>query len=346
MRKPRVFIDRFDADSLGASLAQALTWIGGSQVIAPGARVFIKPNLTWREPTPGVTVNPLFLRRLVESLLPLTPNITIGESEGGQACFRAEEAFEKHGLYGLAKEYGVRVVNLSLDDQDVVTTTVAGRAISVALPRTLLHDVDVFITVPVPKMHALTVASLGFKNQWGCLGDKMRVTQHPQFDRAILAINKALKTRLCICDGTHFLDHTGPLMGEPVPMNVVIAGDDVGAASLACCAVMKIDPMSVPHHRMARREGMFPDSLDAIDFNRHPDEFADRQFSLTRSSINYIHLAAFKTTWINRLFYDSPFADFLHEVLWFIRRNPLVNRILYGKYGAGEARRSGGYPGS
>lgn len=337
----RVFIDRFDPGSLPSAVASALEWTHASRIIQPDARVFVKPNLTWREPTPGVTVTPLFLRRLVEGLLPLTQNITIGESEGGQACFQAEEAFENHGLFALSRDYGVKVVNLSRDRQEVVSTKVAGRPITVSLPRVLLHETDVFITVPVPKMHALTVASLGFKNQWGCLGDKMRVTQHPHFDGAIIAINRAVRTQLCIFDGTYFLDHTGPLMGQAVPMNLIVAGD-VGAASMACCAIMQIDPLSVPHHRVARAEGLFPKALSDLEFNRDPRQFADRQFSLKRSSINYIHLAAFKHTWINRLFYDSPTAGILHEFLWWIRKNPLVSRILYGKYGPGEARRGGG----
>jgi uncharacterized protein (DUF362 family) len=342
----RVFIDRFDAVSLDRLISEALEWIGARQVIDRRARVFIKPNLTWRDPTPGVTVTPIFLQRLIENLLALTPNITVGESEGGQSCFRAEEAFESHGLYRLAKDYGIRVVNLSHDRQQGVSVRVLGKEVQLVLPRLLLDEVDVFITVPVPKMHALTVASLGFKNQWGCLGDKMRVTRHPEFDRAITAINKVVKPRFCIFDGTHFLDHTGPLMGEPVPMNLIIAGNDTGAASLACCAIMQVDPLSIPHHRVACREGMFSASLDAIEFNRQPREFAARRFRLRRSSINYIHLAAFKNRWINRLFYDSAFADGLHEVLWFIRRNGFIRRVLYGKHGPGEARRGGSYSGS
>ena len=88
---------------------------------------------------------------------------------------------------------------------------------------------------------------------------------------------------------------------------------------------------------------MFPASLEDIEFNRQPSEFAERRFRLRRSSINYFHLAAFHNTLINRLFYDSALADALHEVLWFIRRNPLVRRLLYGKYGPGEAKRGGGY---
>src|SRR5262249_23344651 len=290
----RVFVERFEPESLQQRIRESLAWIGAPRVITRGTRVFIKPNLTWRVPTPGVTVSPVFLQKLVENLLPLTDRITIGESEGGQACFYAEDAFEQHGVYDLATTYGVRVVNLSHEPQVDVSTAVLGKPISVALPRLLLREVDVFITVPVPKMHALTVASLGFKNQWGCLGGNMRVTRHPQFDRTILAINRLVKTRFCIFDGTHFLDHTGPLMGEAVPMNLIVAGDDVGAASLACCRIMRLDPMSVPHHRLARRDGMFPESLDGVRCNRDPEEFAGRRFGVESLSVNHLHLGGFR----------------------------------------------------
>lgn len=337
----RVFIGQFGSQCLNYILTEALGWIGADAIIKPGARVFIKPNLTWRVPTLGVTVTPSFLRALVEVLLPITSNITIGESEGGQSCFRAEDAFENHGLYALEREYGIRIVNLSKCRHAVVNAIVNRKPVTVELPSLLLHEVDVFITVPVPKIHAMTGVSLGFKNQWGCLGDKMRVTQHPHFDSAVIAINKLLKPRLCIFDGSYFLDHTGPMMGEAIPMNLIVAGDDVGAASLACCEIMQIDPMSISHHRVARNEGIFPRSVEEIQFNRTPRQFAHRKFRLRRATINYIHLAAFRNGLINRAFYNSVFADGLHEFLWLIRRNALVKRFLYGQHGTGEANRGG-----
>ncbi len=341
-RVSRAYLERFNPEQgPRESVRRALEWLNARAIIAPGSRVFIKPNLTWERPTPGVTVTPAFLHALVEALLPITSDITIGESEGGQACFKAEDAFEAHGLFDLAKEFGVKVVNLSTQPAQRVTTIIAGRSVSVDLPRLLLHEIDTFITVPVPKIHAMTRVSLAFKNQWGCLGDLMRVTMHPQFDDAIVAINKLVKTRLAILDGTYFLDYTGPLMGEPVPMNMVIAADSPGAASFVACEVMKVDPWSIAHHRVARREQMFPASMQEIEVNESPAAFAGRQFKLRRAPLNYLHLAAFNNRQLNRLFYNSPFADGLHEVLWFIRRNPLIKRVLYGRFGAGEANRGG-----
>ena len=339
----RVFLKRTLAGGdLCEDIAAALKWLDAEVVIRPGARVFIKPNLTWRTPTPGVTVTPLFLRALVQALLPYTSNITIGESEGGQSCFLAEDAFETHGLYQLQREFGIRVVNLSKNPQKTVSVEVLGKPVSVQLPSVLLDDTDVFVTVPVPKVHAMTGVSLGFKNQWGCLSDNMRVTKHPQFDTTIVAINKILKPSLCIFDGTYFLDHTGPMMGEAVPMGMVIAGNDAGAASLACCEVMGINPMSIGHHRVALAEGMFPRSIDEIQMSEPASSFQRRKFRLRRAPINYIHLAAFHNSLLNRMFYNSLFADGLHQFLWIVRRNYFVKKFLYGKYGTGEANRGGG----
>ena len=64
----------------------------------------------------------------------------------------------------------------------------------------------------------------------------------------ILREDPAHKTKRCgpgltIFDGTWFLDKTGPMVGEPVPMNLLIASDDSGAGSMACCDIMQIHLM-------------------------------------------------------------------------------------------------------
>ena len=124
-------------------------------------------------------------------------------------------------------------------------------------------------------------------------------------------------------------------------MNLLIAGEP-GASSIACCKLMKIEPMSISHHRVALKEGMMPENDDNILYNNDPLTFVNRKFRLQRTLVNYIQLPAFKSKVINKLFYDSIIADFLHEFLWFIRRNRTICNLLYGNFGAGEARRGGG----
>jgi hypothetical protein len=170
----------------------------------------------------------------------------------------------------------------------------------------------------------------------------MRLRNHPDFARKILAINRLLKPRLSLFDGTYFLDKTGPMIGEPVRRDLLIASDDLGAGDLACCEIMGIDARKVRHLWAAQQEGMVPPSLDGVTLNQALDPFRVRRFTLRRSPINYIALAAFHSKVGTRLFYDSPLAGPIHRVLYAVRKNRLIGRLLYGPAGppAADGRRS------
>jgi uncharacterized protein (DUF362 family) len=181
----RVYASRIFHD-LRSGLRDALEWVGVSEVVSSEARVFLKPNLTWRNHLPGVTTTPVFIEAVVSLLRDCTRNLVVGESDGGYHSSKAEEAFEGHGLYNMKKRYGIQVVNLSNGGSESRSVEIAGRPVSVDLPRFLLEEVDVFITLPVPKVHVMTQVSLGFKNQWGCQPGTMRLRNHPDFATKVL----------------------------------------------------------------------------------------------------------------------------------------------------------------
>ena len=320
-----------------ATLEEAFKWLNVEQLVPSDARVFLKPNLTWKVPILGATTTPAFIEGVVRAMKRFTNNITIGEADGGYHSFKCEEAFQSHGIYRLRDELGVQVVSLSSTPREFQTVEIAGSEVTVELPSILLHDVDVFITLPVPKVHVITRVSLGFKNQWGCQPGTMRLRNHPQFVPKVLAINKLLNPRLALYDGSYFLDRSGPMKGDPVKMDLLIAADDVGVGDLTCCEIMGISPERSKHLRMAMREGMMPSSLTQVELNAPINRFQVRKFTLQRSPINWIALAGFRSALATRLLYDSRVADILHWVLYKIRRNRLVGRFLYGSIGPPES---------
>jgi uncharacterized protein (DUF362 family) len=263
--------------------------------------------------------------------------IYIGESDGGYHSFDVEEAFRGHGLYEIAPRYGVHLVNLSDLPSEEIATSVAGREVTVELPSLLLHEIDLFVTLPVPKIHAMTHVSLAFKNQWGCIPKTMRLRNHPKFSEKIIATNKLLKPRIAIYDGTYFLDRTGPIIGDPIHMNLLIAADDIGAGDFVCCRIMNIDPWKIRHYVAASREGLFPTSINEVILNQPIEPFCLHHFRLKRNLINWIALAAFNNDLLTRLFYDSSFADPIHSILYAMRKNRLIGRFLYGKIGPPKA---------
>jgi uncharacterized protein (DUF362 family) len=183
--------------------------------------------------------------------------------------------------------------------------------------------------MPVPKVHAMTNVSLGFKNQWGCIPDAMRLKYHYQFSHQIVAIHKLLKTKIAVFDGTYFLDRTGPMDGDAVPMKLLIASNDIGAGSLACCKIMNISPRKVRHFQIAKKEGMFPLSIEEIQFNDNIERFNSREFKLERSILNYMALAAFNSKWGTKLVYLSRLAEPIHRVLYAIRGEPSDYKTAY-----------------
>jgi uncharacterized protein (DUF362 family) len=327
----RVFVDVFD-DQRQSSIESALAWLKWGACIAPDTRVFLKPNLTWKTPTPGVTTGPAVLEAVVAILRARTKRIIVGESDGGYHAFKAEEAFETHGLYRLKKNYDIQLVNLSSDVAVKHSVEVGRRQVEIELPRTLLSDIDLFVTLPVPKVHVMTGVSLGFKNQWGCQPSTMRLRNHPVFSSKVMALNKALRPSLALYDGTYFLDKSGPMAGDPIQMNLVIAATDVGAGDLVCCTIMGIDPQRIEHLLYAQREGMMPRSLDGVVLNQNLERFPSHRFSLRRTPLNYIALAAFHSRVLTRFFYDSSAAGPIHTALDRLRRISVIRRLLCGRF--------------
>jgi uncharacterized protein (DUF362 family) len=318
----KVFVSSIDKNSLNDTVLQALEWIEWEKLIKPEHKIFIKPNLTYPFYKPGVTTSPEMIEALISVLKTRCKNITIGESDGGSRGWKAEEAFEGHNLYNIAKKNDIQLVNLGKMPSEFFESVVDGKIIKIHLPSFLIHDTDVFITMPVPKVHVMTGVSLGFKNQWGCIPDTMRLKYHYQFSQQIVGIHKLLKTKIAIFDGTYFLDRTGPMAGDAIPMNLIIASDDIGAGSLACCRIMNIDHGKVKHFRVAKKEGMFPSSIDEIEFNDKIEKYSSRKFYLNRSILNYMAIAAFNSKFGTYLVYRSPLAGPIHKLLYAIRGKP------------------------
>lgn len=321
----RVFVGRIDptnAAGLRSTAAAALTFIGAERFLSAATRVFIKPNFTYPFYKAGVTTSPQMIEAVVAHLKNWTNHITIVESDGGSHAWRAEASFEGHQIPDMCRRYGITSAGLTQLPREMAATEICGREVRIELASAMLHESDLFITMPVPKIHMMTGVSLAFKNQWGCIPDVKRLKNHPDLPYKVLAVNKLLRTQIAVFDGTWFLDRTGPMDGDAVPMNLLVAADDPGAGSLACCEIMGVDPRRVGHKRLAIKAGMMPRSMDGIALNTPLEPFKIRKFRLERTPLNYVTLAAFHSRFLTWMIYNSAFAKPIHELLYLIRGRP------------------------
>lgn len=311
-------------NELQDTLHEALEWIGWERIIQPGMTVCLKPNFTIPHHRPGVTTSPRLLRTLVSLLRTRTDHILICESNGGMDSFTAEEAFEGHGVYELASQYGVRPINLSRMPSTGVRVQAGVRSTYIELPTMLMNgEVDVLVSVPVLKTHVVTGVTLGFKNLWGCIPNSKRLLYHAVFNQAIVTIAAALKPRLAIIDALYAMDGSGPMYGDVVEMNALLAADSVGAADLIGCQLMHVDPLSIPHLRFARRCGLLP-LPEEITVNADPRTINHHRFAVKRSVFDRGAAMVARSSFATWLVYLSPLSALKNWILRQVRGTPLV----------------------
>jgi len=321
----RVFITKVTT-TLEQHLQDALTYICWEKYVPNGARVFFKPNLTYPIPKPGVTTTPEFVEAVLRVFAERTPNLIVGESDGGYQGWPAEVSFQSHKLPEICRHYGAGLVNLSTEPRTAVRLSLSKGDVILHLPSLLVQDIDVFVTLPVPKIHQVTMMTGAIKNQWGCIPDNMRLVHHPYFDEMVLEINRLVRTRLALADGTYFLNRGGPMFGTPVRMDLVLASDSIGALDTTLCQIMQLDVSCVRYLGVADRQGWIPPS-NKIKYNAAPLSFCVQRFHLDQSLRKRVVRWAFDHPRAITLFWDSWFADQLHKVLYAITGNVVYDDI-------------------
>jgi uncharacterized protein (DUF362 family) len=325
--KKSVILVKNDGE-VALSIWSALDKVGLLARLNSSMSIALKPNLTYPYYKPGVTTSPVFIRETVKILRDYTRNIAIVETDGGYGAWRAAEAFAGHGIFQLEDEFGIEVVNLIDEPREMITFHSGMKMNHIPLPKRLLHETDLFITMPVPKIHCMTGLSLAYKNQWGCVPDIMRLRQHYLFDDAIVAINRALKPAV-LADGTYFLDINGPMDGYPIKMDLIIAATDAGTFDRYVSELMGFSWRSVRHFRRAVNLGDMPSLLDNIQYNILPSEARTHTFHLKRTLRNYIALAGFYSRFLTWFGYESWFGRMvLHKILYAIAGSPVKRKTL------------------
>lgn len=229
------------------TLLQGLEFINWKGIVRKDSVVFVKPNFTFPRYRKGITTSPLLLKDLLGILRDRCRNVMVGESDGGNRSFKAEEAFAGHQMYEMAKEVGVELVNLSKYPASSFESEVQSRKVRVQLPKILLEKVDCLISVPVLKVHSLTGVSLSIKNLWGCVPDTMRVLHHKNLDRKLSLISRLLNPRIAVIDGIYGLNGHGPMFGSPIKMDLVLISNNVVVADAIGAMIMGVSLRRAKH---------------------------------------------------------------------------------------------------
>jgi uncharacterized protein (DUF362 family) len=326
--QPKAYLTKLENDYTGCIRA-GLAWLQAGEFIKSGSKIFVKPNLTFPIYKPGVMTSPQAVEAAILALREYTSHIYIGDSDsGGYNRFSMDRVYAETGIAEFAKKYDVKVVNLSLEACRPIYFTYRNKKFKLNLPTLLTDEIDLMVTMPVPKVHANSGVSLTFKNQWGCIPEnKDRLRLHPYLKHVIIEVCKACKTQIAIIDGTFGLNVNGPLRGVPVRLDWLMVTNDLGAGARVATELMQIPLESIPHLNYAKKQNLIPE-LQEIVLNQNLDSYKKEKFYLKRNWTDLPGTLAYNNALIAYLGYFSPLANLLHKILyWF--REPFYD---YNKY--------------
>lgn len=234
---------------------EALDLIDFKTALIGFSKVLIKVNfittMTWDT---GATTDPIVVEAIIKRLKELPVEIYVVESDATMT--NADKAFEATGMAEMCRQNGVEYLNLRHVKDKVKIKIPNGESLKdITVPRLVTESA--VISAAKMKTHMSTKVTLGMKNIFGLLPDKLKMKYHAKgISKVILDINSVLKPHLTVIDGFVALEGKGPVDGTPIEMNVIIAGKDPVATDATAARVMGIDPHEIRHIREANQKGM------------------------------------------------------------------------------------------
>jgi uncharacterized protein (DUF362 family) len=167
-------------------------------------------------------------------------------------------------------------------------------------------------------MGGMTGVTLSIKNLWGCHPDTMRCLQHQNFDYKIALNTKLLDPKIVVIDGIYALDGHGPMYGEPVKMNLILAANNPVVADALGAEIMGIPLEKAKHILVAEREGLGTTDLRDVKINGGWKQFK-RQFQIRKTLLGRASWLLFNNDTLAKLVINSPFTPLIYKVAGMLR---------------------------
>jgi len=265
--------------------ALGLIWSDMRSALSEKRPILIKPNyINSKHPSTGITTDSRVLEGIVKFLrMHKVDELVIGEGSGWADTF---QAFKIAGVDAVAERWDVKLVDLNKDEFIEVRPPHPLALKKVKVAKTALAST--IISVPKLKPHRIATITLSLKNMMGALASKG--TMHRgNLSKKVADLASVLRPSVSVVDGI-IAGEGHETSGNPVEMNLVIAGTDPVAVDAVGAAVMGIKPTDVKHLVFAEKKGLGTCNLEEITILGEPIEKVERKFqrSLSTKFLKYL----------------------------------------------------------
>lgn len=218
-------------------------------------KVLIKVNfITTKNWETGATTDPIMVEALVNRLREIGKEVVIVESDAQTT--NADKAWVASGMSELGECLDVPFINMRHVDEKIELKVPKGRELKKIKVAKIATE-SAIISAAKLKTHMSTKVTLGLKNMFGMLTTKFKGKYHVRdMDKVIHDINKTLPPQVTIIDGFVAMEGRGPVHGNPVKMDTIIASVDPVAADSVSAQVMGFKPDEIDHIKWSHETGI------------------------------------------------------------------------------------------
>ena len=255
---------------------QALDLIDYKSAFSGWKKILIKVNfITTKTWDTGATTDPVVVEAIIQKLKELPVEVFVVESDATMT--NADKAFEVTGMREICERNGVECLNLRHEKAKTKIDIPNGETLTrITVPQIVTESA--IISAAKLKTHTATGVTLGMKNMFGLLPDKLKSKYHFKgISKVIVDINTVLKSALTVIDGFVGMEGRGPVGGTPVQMDLIVAGRDPVATDSTACRVMGIEPRQIKHICKAYEKGL--GNIDDIELVGEKLENVTRVFT-------------------------------------------------------------------
>lgn len=258
-RVARYRVPTYDEAALVDVLTRGIASFNAVRAQVRDATVLLKPNLVEVLPDRPVNTDARLLGAAVEAFRKHgAREVIVGEGPGHHRD--TELITELSGVTEVLSRVGARFVDLNLDRTTPVRLpSNFSKLGTLELPETLMRA-DLVVSVAKLKTHHWAGATLTMKNLFGTVpgaiyGWPKNPLHWAGIVPSILDLWQAIRPGFGIIDGVIAMEGDGPIMGTPVPAEIVFMGPSLTALDAEACRFMGFDTDKVNFLAAAARLG-------------------------------------------------------------------------------------------
>lgn len=254
----QVSVVKVENGDVASSVRKSIDLLGGMErFVQKDDLVLVKPNLfVHQSEASGLVTSPRVIEATTLLAKTLGAEIIIGERTPNVCKNLAETKLEDIAEI------------ISFDDaprRDIRIEGAKGLFFDVPMPQ-IVDDCDVFINIPGLRTHALTLMSNAMKNLMGLLPrDYTRLVHLCGLDESIVDLNMYRPSHLVVTDAIICAQGNFPGPAKPLPLNLIIAGDNPVAVDAVAAGIVGYNPEQIEHLVDANRRGLGPIDLAEIE---------------------------------------------------------------------------------